>query len=179
MTTEALKTTQITDLDAVPATKLTAGKGAKGNIAGITGFLTSTTGKTTGSTYRLARVPRNAVVKSILLDSAAQGSSTALDFGVYYSDDTDDGTAVANQGLVVSGAQAFFASAVDVSSAVRATDITNESGTYTIDKHNKELWDACGLSTDPGGFLDIVATSTATINTGALFGIDVRYTTNG
>lgn len=172
MTTEALKTTQITDLDATPPTKLSAGKGAKGHASRITGFVTTTSGKTTGSTYLLARVPRNAVIKSIVLDSAAMAGSSALDFGVYYAT-AADGTA----GAAVSAA--FFASAVDVSSAVRATDITNESGTYTIDKRNKELWDACGISADPGGFLDIVATSTATINTGALFGIEVSYTTGG
>jgi hypothetical protein len=177
MTTESLKTTQITDLDAVPPTKLAAGKGAKGASQKITGFVTTTSGKTTGSTYLLARVPRNAVIKSIVLDSAAMGGSSALDFGVYYSDATSDGTSAANQGAAITAA--FFASAVDVSSAVRATDITNESGTYTIDKRNKELWDALAVAADPGGFLDIVATSTATITTGALFGIEVTYTTGG
>lgn len=177
MTTETLKTTQITDLDAVPPTKLAAGMGAKGTAYRITGFVTTTSGKTTGSKYLLARLPRNAVVKSIILDSAAMGGSSALDFGVYYSDSTVDGTQAANTGAAITAA--FFASAVDVSSAVRATDITNESGSYTIDLRNKALWDALAVSADPGGFLDVVATSTATITTGATFGVEVTYTTLG
>ncbi len=173
MTTEALKSTAITNMDATPRLKATAGEGARDGLKEISGTVTSTTGKTTGSTYQLVRLRTTAKVKRIVLDSAAQGSSTALDFGVYYSSDSRDGTQAALAGTVVD--QDFFASAVDVSSAVRASDITNESGTYTLDKRIQPLWQAVGLSSDPGGYFDIVATSTATINTGALFGVSVAY----
>lgn len=173
MATEALKSTAITNMDATPRVKATAGAGARDGLKEISGTVTSTTGKTSPSTYQLVRLRSTAFVKRIVLDSAAQGSSTALDFGLYYSSDNRDGTSAANAGTVID--QDFFASAVDVSSAVRASDITNESGTYTLDKRIQPLWQAAGLSTDPGGYFDIVATSTATINTGALFGISVTY----
>jgi hypothetical protein len=173
MTTEALKSTAITNMDATPRLKATAGVGARDVLREVSASITSTTGKTSGSTYQLVRIPTTASVKKIVLDSAAQGSSTALDFGLYYSSDNRDGTPAALAGTVVD--QDFFASAVDVSSAVRASDITNESGTYTIDKRLQPIWQAAGLSADPGGFFDIVATNTATINTGALFGISVTY----
>lgn len=177
MTTEILKSASITNLDAVPAVRNTSGESGQGMLRQINDFVTTTTGKTTGSIYRIARVRSNVVVKQILLDSGAMSTSAAMDVGVYYSDDPLDPNYAANAGAVIT--QAFFASAVDVSSAIRATDITNESGTYTADKRNKELWDALGLSSDPGGYLDIAGTNTATITAGALFALDVRFVRAG
>jgi hypothetical protein len=58
--------------------------------------------------------------------------------------------------------QDFFATAIDCASAVAPTDVTNESGTYTIDKRNQPIWQAVGLTTDPGGYFDIVATVVTT-----------------
>lgn len=173
MVTEALKSVSITDMDASPVTRDTAGKGRPGLLRQVNDYITTTTGKTTGSTYRVVRVPTNAKIKSITADSAAQGSSTAFDLGVYYSSETTDPNYKANAGAVVSAA--FFGSALDFSSAVRASNVTNESGTYTVDKTNKELWDAVGLSADPKGYFDIAYTSTATINTGALMGLQVSF----
>lgn len=164
MTTENILSSIITNRDAVPQVKnndLTAGAQVQSTL----GLCTSTTGKTTGSTYRFVEVPSNARVNSVQIQSEAQGTSTAIDVGVYRN--TMDG------GAVVSAA--FFASAIDVSSAVTKTDITNESGTNTIAKQLQPLWQAAGLSVDPGGTLDIVATSTATINTGASMLVAVSY----
>lgn len=177
MTTETLKSASITNYDSVPSVRVNAGKGSPGVLVSVNDYITPTTGKTTGSIYRLVRVRSSVHIKQILLDSAAMAGSTAFDFGVYYSDDPLDPNYAANAGAVIDAD--FFASAVDVSSAVRATDITNESGTYTADKRNKALWDALGLSADPGGFFDICATSTATVNTGAVMGIEARYVKAG
>lgn len=173
MTTELLKSISITDMDASPVIRDSAGKGRPGALQQVNDYITTTTGKTVGSIYRFVRVPSNCKVKAITLDSAAQGSSTAFDFGAYYSDDPSDPNYKANAGAVISAG--FFATAVDCSSAVRATNITNESGSYTVDKTNKDLWDALGLATDPKGYFDLAATSTATINTGALMGIQVSF----
>lgn len=172
MTTEALKSAWITDLDATPAVRDTAGRGPNGPEQVLTGYITPTSGKTVGSTYRLARVPSNCKVKQLMCDSAAM-TQGAFDFGAYYSANPSDPNYAANAGAVIDAD--FFATAVDFSSAVRATDITNESGTYTVDKRENELWDALGLSADPKGYIDIVATSTNTITTGALMGLMVRF----
>lgn len=173
MTTELLKSASITDMDASPVVRDSAGKGRGGALQQNNDYITTTTGKTVGSIYRMVRVPSNCKIKAITADSAAQGASTAFDVGVYYSANPDDPNYKANAGAVVSAA--FFASALDFSSAVRASNVTNESGTYTVDKTNKDLWDALGLSADPKGYFDIAYTSTATINTGGLMGLQVSF----
>lgn len=173
MTTEALKSTAITNLDATPPVVPTAGLGGANGLKEISGSVSTTTGKTTGSTYQLVRVRSNCQVKQLILDCGAMSTSAALDFGVYYSD-APNGPFGSLAGTAIS--QALFASAVDVSSAVRASDITNESGSYTIDKRTEPLWQAAGLSSDPGGDFDIVATATATVTAGALLGLSVKFT---
>lgn len=179
MVTETLKAAAITGYDTVPPTKPAGGAGASNGVYLVNDFITSTTGKTTGSIYRLVRVRSDCYVKRVVLESAAQGSGTTLSFGLYYSDAPTagvlDGTQVALSGTVINAA--FFATSVDVSSAVTPTNITNQTGTYTVDKRNQPIWQAAGLASDPGGFFDIAATSTATINTGALFGITAEYNT--
>lgn len=172
MAAEHIKSANITDLDAVPPLKRRGGFGAGDGLKVCNASLTVTTGKDSGSTYQLVRVKTTASIKQILLDSAALSASTAFDFGVYYSD-ANDGTATANQGTAIDAD--LFASAVACTNANRAVDITNEQGDYTIDLRNKALWDALGLSSDPGGYFDIVATATAsTAGTGTM-GITVYY----
>lgn len=164
MTTEALKSTLITNRDAVPSV-LNNSFLSEANVQQTIAQIAATTGKTVGSTYRMLEVPSNARVSSVAIQCDALGTSTAADVGVYRN--TKDG------GAVVSAA--FFASAVDLSSALAETAITNESGTNTIAKQNKQLWDAVGLTSDPGGTLDIVITTTATVNTGGNIGLKVAY----
>lgn len=176
MGTSALKSTPITNLDTIPVVQNTSGQGAPGVLRGADGFVTAVAADAAGSTYRLVRVPTNAKIKSVFLESEAQGAGK-INLSVYYSDSTVDGTQPANQGVIVpSTGNQFFASDVDLASAV-ATDATNQSGNYTLDKRTKELWDALGLTSNPGGFFDIVAvvhTTAITTGTGKI-GIRVNY----
>lgn len=167
MATEALKSASITNLDTTPAVANTAGQGAKGRTKEVGDYVTTTTGVTSGSTYRIVRLKSTDVVKALIWESEAMGGSSAGDVGLYYSD-AADGTPTALQGAVIDAD--FFASALSVVNAVNPTDIINESGVYTLDERNLPLWQAAGLSADPGGFFDVVFTSTATINTGARMG---------
>lgn len=166
MATETLKSTPITNRDAVPTVLNTSGKGAAAVVKEVSASITPTSGVTVGSIYRMVEVPSNCRVSQIIGQGAAmtQGS---FDVGVYRN--TKDG------GAVVSAA--LFASAWALAALVQPTDITNESGTYTPALAAKQLWDAAGLTADPGGTLDICLTSTNTITTGALMGISVRFTT--
>lgn len=164
MTTEALKSPSITNRDATPRVFNSAGFGAAERVQEVYDYLNTTSGKTVGSTYRILSVPSNCRVTSVALQAAAM-TQGAFDIGVYRS--TDDG------GAVVSAA--FFGSAVDCSSAVAETSVTNESGTNTIVLQSQPLWQAAGLSADPGGALDIVATSTNTITAGALLALKCRF----
>ena len=101
--TSHLKSAQITALDTFTpslADIQNAGYGAPCRLQTVSGFATPIAGDAAGSTYQMVRVPTNCVVKHVWLASAAQGAG-AVDIGVYYSDSTIDGTAAANQGLVV------------------------------------------------------------------------------
>lgn len=167
MAVEALKATAITNLDTIPVTANATGRGAPGMIREVDGFVTISAAASATSTYRMLRIPTTAIVKNLIIESEAQGAGK-VNASVYYSDSTVDGTAVSNQGVIVpSTGDQFFASDVDLASAVTPTGIVNESGNYTLDKRQMPLWLALGLSTDPGGFFDIVlVVHTTAITTG-------------
>lgn len=174
MAVENLKATGITNLDATPFVPLTTGVGAKGFLHEVGDYVTVSASASTTSTYKLARVPTNAKVKSVIFESEAQGAGK-FDLGVNYSSSTRDGTSEANRGAVIDAD--FFASAIDCASAVTPTDVVGESGVYTLDERNKPLWQALGLTADPGGWFDVVATCVTTaVTTGTgKMGVSVRF----
>lgn len=176
MTTEALKSTAITNLDASPVVANTAGEGAPGRLHSVSGYVTVSASMAALSTYRLVRVPSNCKVKQVLFESEAQGAGK-FQVGVYPSDSTTDGTnaAAPNTATNVN----LFAQDIDCASAVLQSDKTfTASAGYTLDKRNQPLWQAAGLTADPGGFFDIVATvhtTDVTTGTGKL-GVCVNFT---
>lgn len=179
MGTSNLKSAEITSLDASPYVAAQAGKGAAGYLKSVSGFVTAVAADAAGSTYRLVRLRSNTIVKSVEFESEAQGAGK-VQLSAYYSDSTIDGTAVANQGLVVptTGA-AFFSDDIDCSAAVAPANKLKNATTagYGLDKRNQELWAALGLTTDPGGWIDVVAvvhTTAITTGTGKL-GVRVDY----
>lgn len=171
MTTEALKSTAITNLDATPVVPNTTGEGAPGNLREVGGYVTVSASMAATSTYRLVRVPTNAKMKHLFFESEAQGAGK-FNLSLYYSDSTVDGTPPSVQGIIVpTTGDAFFASDIDCASAVKSIDEINESGNNPVSNRNKQLWDAAGLTSDPGGFFDIVAvvhTTDVTTGTGKL-----------
>lgn len=161
MTTEALKSGAITNLDASPMVFNTAGIGGRARTNLIDGSVTATTGKTAGATYQMVRVRSNAIVKHLRMKLDAGVTTFAGDVGCYYSTGANDGTLPANSGAAVnstSGSQ-LFGAAVDLHTQTTSTDLCNS---LTAAKLDQELWAACGLATDPGGFFDIVITITST-----------------
>lgn len=166
MTTETKKSAAITNQDASPRVQDTGGKGASFGPSVVDGYVTPSGSMAAGSTYLILRLKSTAVVKILVLESEAQGAGK-FNVGVYYADSINDISAGNQANLGVAISAAFFASDVDCASAVVPTDITNESGTNTIDKRFMPLWQALGLSSDPGGKFDIVATvHTTDITTG-------------
>jgi hypothetical protein len=173
-----LKSAAITNLDSTPIVQNNSGVAGPYRKNSYDGYVTTGANNDAGTKYILVRVKSDVKVKNIFLESAAQGASLAVDVGVWYADDTRylaPGNALL-AGTAVS--QAFFASAVVLTNAYGPTEITNESGTYTIDKRGQPLWQAAGLSADPGGFFDIVATTTASGTGGALLGLSVSVAEN-
>jgi hypothetical protein len=181
MGTSTLKSAPITNLDAIPAVPNTTGEGSPGYIREVGGFVTAVAADAAGSTYRLARVPSNAKVKHVFFTSEAQGAGK-VQLGVYYSDSTIDGTAVANQGVVVptTGVN-FFANDIDITAAVNSVDEVTQNmataGANNLSLVNQPLWQALGLTADPGGYLDVVATvhTTAITTGGGRVGVAVQY----
>lgn len=175
MAVENLKATSITALDTVPVTTQTAGSGGAGPLMECGDFVTTSASASATSTYKLARVPSNAKIKQVLFESEAQGAG-ATDISVYYSSSTADGTAPAVQGIIVPSTGAgFFATAIALTTAVAQSLQTNESTSYNLSKRNQPLWQALGLTSDPGGFFDIVAVLSNAVTGNARMGLRVQY----
>lgn len=177
MAVDHVKATAITNLDATPATRATAGEGGAAPLMHVMGFATAVASSSVDATYQLVRVPSNCKVKQLIFESEAQGAG-AFDIGVYYATDLSNALGVAALLAAAAINQAFFATAVNCAAIVLPTDETNQNALYTIDKRNQPLWKAVGLATDPGGNFDIVATvktTAVTTGTGKL-GASVTYT---
>jgi hypothetical protein len=151
MAVDHVKSTAITNLDAGTAVN-TAGRGAR-----VPAFTRSPAmprhwhRRAPTRPTSSCRVPSNCSVKSIIFESEAQGAGK-FDLGLYYATDGQGGHAAA---LLAADAvdQDFFATVIDCASAVTPTEVTNESGTYTLDKRNQPPVAGGGLATDPGGYL--------------------------
>lgn len=173
-----LKSVQITNDDLTPIVLNNSGTSGPYRKNTYDGFVTTGAANDAGTKYILVRVKSDVKVKDVFLESAAQGASLAVDVGVWYADDVryvTPGNALL-AGTVIS--QAFFASAVVLTNAYGKTDVTNESSTYTIALRGQPLWQAVGLPSDPGGYFDIVATTTAAGTGGALLGLNVGVSEN-
>jgi hypothetical protein len=176
MAVETLKATSIANLDTIPVAANLTGSGAPGELVDVGDFVTIPAAASVASTFRLARIPTNAKVKNVFFESEAQAAG-AIDVSVYYSSSTVDGTPPGVQGLVVptTGSQ-FFASAIAVTAAVAVTNVINESGNNNLSKRNQSLWQALGLTADPGGFFDIVAVVQTAVTTGlGRLGVRAQY----
>ena len=187
MATENLKSTQITNLDA-GTTRNDVGAGGTGFLKFADGVgVTGADGVTSGSTYQMVRIPSNCTVKRVLacIESTSGVTTFTADIGLYYSTSTImDGTKQSNVAVVVSGTtgptvvsgcQALFGSAVALAAIVTPTDYTNESGNITNAKRMQPIWQAAGLSSDPGGYFDVVLTLTATASGAAKPYVMVEY----
>lgn len=156
MAVEALNSASITNDNAVPVVFNNQGAGAPSRPVESDDFVTVSAAASVGSVYRFTRVPTNAKVKSLTFESEAQGAGK-VQLGVYRT--AADGGAVVNVNL--------FANDIDLTSAVVPTNEVNQAGNYTLDKRSLPLWQAAGLASDPGGFLDIAATvHTTAVTTG-------------
>lgn len=176
MAVDHVKSTFVTNLDASPTVPNTAGEGGPAPLKYVDGYATAVASSSADATYQLARIPSNAKVKKIIFESQAQ-TAGKFDLGLYYA---TDGQGNKPTSLLAAAAidQDFFAAVIDCASAVLPVDVTNQSLSYTLAKRAQPIWQAVGLSSDPGGSFDIVATvKTTAITTGTgLFGISVSYT---
>lgn len=182
MAGQTLLSTAITNIDANPPVRSTAGKGAAARPMTVNGYVSPGATDDNTSIYRLVRVPSNCTIKQILLESHGTITTLTGSTTLYYSDAPGDYTGISTgkTGLVnsLSGSSALFANATAMATVDTPVDVTNKAGNYSHANRNKELWDAAGLSSDPGGFFDIVFTPTSTnsLTAGATIGATVMYT---
>ena len=148
----------------------TAGTLAKKSLSGAIlkescGTLEAVSGDSIASVYRLARVPSNARVSRVLIGCDAI-TTCAGDVGVY--DIAAAGGAVVDADL--------FTSAQSLATAIVInTDVTHESGIYGVEDVEQPLWQALGLTADPGKLYDIAITLTAAAGSAGTVSLKVQY----
>ena len=184
MTTQPnLKSAAITNLDATPPVRPSAGR--EGGVAipyvviGKVGPTTDT--DTTGGVLRACRIPSNSCVQSVQVCQVAATTTATFDIGLYYSD-ANDGTSVSNQGAAADAD--CFATNVDTHALVAWTEEAFEAGTFTAADTINPIWqlssvrDGGGnaITSDPGGFFDVCFVNTATISGAATMLMRVTYT---
>jgi len=164
MAVVAVKSTLITNADATPVVfNSPRVDGGPERVAVATAAITS--GDDIASTYRMFRVPSNAVMTDLKIYSPDIGTTTIADIGLYAA----DGGAVVDAD--------FFASAVSLKDgALNGTDVLHEAAVFTIANSGKELWSALALSSDPGVFYDVTLTLTAAADATGTVKLLGRYT---
>ena len=121
---------------------------------------------------RFCLIPTNAVMDSLVYSCTAI-TSGAMDVGLHYPSNRS------TLGTVLDAD--FFATAVSVGTAIATsgTDILREATTNTVTKFSQPLWQAAGLSADPGGYFELTGTvTTASSATGQILLI-ARYGVSG
>jgi len=164
MAVEARKSSLITNADTVPAVlnnpRIDGGfERTKIATAAVTNS------DSIASTYRLFRVPSNAVMTDLRVYCPAI-TTAATDIGLYRTE--KDGGAVVDADL--------FTSAQVLTSALVGTDVLHESGIFSLANSGKELWDALGLTSDPSVFYDVTMTLTAAAGATGTVKVIGRYT---
>jgi hypothetical protein len=156
---------------AVPTSSLNNGVD-KGEVRQSVGMCIVTNNEAQGSLYRFVEIPTSA--RGVTLRVVAATTVTAdMDLGLYQA------RAVSSENLTVADVvdADFFGSAVAVHSATGTTNIAHESGLYTPTGLTQPLWQAAGLSADPGGSFELVGTLTASvIGTTGTVGVIAQFT---
>jgi hypothetical protein len=166
MAVVAVKSTLITNADATPVVLNNPRvDGGFERIEVATAAITDT--DSIASTYRMFRVPSNAVMTDLRIYSPDIGTTTAADIGLYRT--AKDGGAVQDAD--------FFASALVLNAgAINGTDVLHEAAVFTIANSGKELWDALGLTSDPSVFYDVTMTLTGAADAAGTVKLIGRYT---
>jgi hypothetical protein len=163
MAAEHLKSANITNATASPLVK-TNSNVADGVLHEGCGTIAPAAAAEANSTYRFCRVPSNARISQVLISAADFTTAGAIHVGLH----DIDGGAVVDADL--------FASAYDLSGGpFTNTDITHESGEYTVVEAEKMLWEVLGLSSDPNKMYDVSATVSTAFNGGQTMHLKVRY----
>lgn len=198
MAFDVVKSASITNLDATPLLLSNAGQGAVGRLITVDDYCTTTAAglQSSGSYYKLVRIPTFALVKSVLIASDTGlnlNGALALDLSLVFSDSTDDGTPTYLQGLAPTTANtggtvsiATYTAINKIYGTVKPTAVATAFGptdeifngltsnySFTGGFTNLPLFqifgftDGRGEPADPGGFFDLMAYVATGATTGA------------
>lgn len=163
-----VNTTIISNRTATPRVANESWNNAPVKSTGV-GLLEVSTNEDAGDILRFVPVRSNAVVRAVFLYCDAVSTAGAINLGLYRT--TDDGGAVVDAD--------FFASAQVVTTALVRSNVAHESGVYNIDDLDKPLWEALGLTEDPGIWYDVAATVTTDMGGAGTLGVEVLYVDGG
>lgn len=158
------KSASITNRDASPSLLSNAAI-AKGAMKKASGLVTAVNGDSIGSKYLFCSIPSNALVNSVLVSCPDIGTTGAMDLGLYKS--TADGGAVVDAD--------FFKAAIDTHSGALTKSEVVYGNVITVANAEKRVWEALGLSADPGLVYDVVGTLTAAQDAGGAIMVEVFF----
>lgn len=160
------KSAAITNRDAIPKV-INSGRTVNGRLHRAAGLVPVANGDSIASKYIFCSVPSNAIVSDLKVTTADIGTTLAMDIGLYKN--TADGGAVVDADR--------FASALSLSGgALAKSSAVHESTVYPYTDMEKPLWEALGLSADPGLIYDVVGTLTAASDATGTILVEVEYT---
>lgn len=198
MANDTVKSASITNLDSTPSINNNAGQGAGGRLVSVDDFCATTAAglQSSGSYYKLIRVPTFAVVKQVVIASDTGlnlNGALALDLNWIFSDSTIDGTPTFLQGLIPTSANtggtttiASYSSPNKIYGTVKPTATANalaptdeifngltSAYAFASGFTNLPLFqifgftDGRGYAADPGGWFDLMAYVATGATTGA------------
>lgn len=171
-----LKSTVLTNRDAIPKV-LTDGFLSGGTASESVGSVQVGTSDAAGSFYRLVQVPSNGRVDSIRWQSQALSNSCALDVAVWYPTTIPTGGAnfipAACATIIISSSS--FATNLLAGLAVQPTDVTNQSGNYSIPLQETPLWNVLGFTSDPEISFDIGFSVRVATGAAGYVGLKIAY----
>lgn len=173
-----LKSTLLTNRDATPKV-LTDGFLSGGTGTESVGSVLTGTSDAAGSTYRLVQVPSDARLDVLKWQtSASLGSGCILDVAVWYPTVVPQGGAnflAASVGGTLISSSIFATALGGTTAAIASTDITNQSGNYTVQIQEQPMWQVLGLVSDPEIDFDMGFTLRAATAAAGYVGMKASY----
>lgn len=158
-----LKSTAITARDAGQLVNAPANSSP---VEALVDIVAVTNGDSIASTFRVLRIPSNAIVTdaSVFCTAITTG---AADVGLYQT--------AANGGAVVDAD--FFAAAQSIATASAGINVLGaNTATYGPANRAKRVWEVLGLTADPIRDYDVVLTLTGAATASGTAGLSLKYT---
>jgi hypothetical protein len=145
----------------------------RANLQSACGTLEVAADGSANSVYRFARIPSQANINSILIYNDALTGGTSYSVGVY--DSIEDGGPATDAAGVTTNSVAFFASAVDMTTA-RTVPLDVRFAVQDINTIGKSLAELLGFTTGGGeAYYDIVITAVTPATAAGTLSMEVRY----